>query len=186
MDLQIVYDGKTFVEDLLNDVRPGAYVLYFSEYRQGQASVGQIERVDGTGVLFLHDAVIKLCQPFILLKEVVEEEDEDKDDRIDAEFRNDPLLRKLENTTEKLTPEETQLAQWTTTTRVFSHDLKEGVPYAIRHKNSGNVSYGLYSGLLNPVTALFRLLNGEHKISIEQLKSGLIEIHEVIEDKEES
>lgn len=185
MSVQIKHGNKTFVVDPSGDVKEGSYVLYLYEYRLGEVEVGRVSEVANDGRLYLDGpgVIVTLDQPFILLKEIVEE---DEDDRIDAEFRNDPLLRKLENTTEKLTPEETQLAQWTTTTRVFSHDLKKGIPYAIKHKNSGNILYGLYSGLLNPVTALFRHLNGESKISIEQLKSGLIEIYEVVEDGEES
>ncbi|WCS68424.1 hypothetical protein Goe16_02000 [Bacillus phage vB_BsuM-Goe16] len=191
MPVEIKHGNKTFVVDPSGDVKEGSYVLYLCEYRLGEADVGRVSEVANDGRLYLDGpgVIVTLDQPFILLKEVVEEgeeEEEYEDDRIDAEFRDDPLLRKLENTTEKLTPEETQLAQWTTTTRVFSHDLKKGIPYAIKHKDLGNISYGLYSGLLNPVTALFRHLNGESKISIEQLKSGLIEIYEVVEDEEES
>lgn len=185
MSVQIKHGNKTFVVDPSGDVKEGSYVLYLYEYRLGEVEMGRVSEVANDGRLYLDGpgVIVTLDQPFILLKEIVEE---DEDDRIDAEFRNDPLLRKLESTTEKLTPEETQLAQWTTTTRVFSHDLKKGIPYAIKHKDSGNISYGLYSGLLNPVTALFRHLNGESKISIEQLNSGLIEINEIVEDKEES
>ncbi|UNY48943.1 hypothetical protein sp82g_6 [Bacillus phage SP82G] len=93
MDLQITHNGKTFVMDPLGDAKPGAYVLYFSEYRQGHASVGQIKRVDDTGVLFLQDVVVGLDQPYILLKEYVGVDDviiselreAYDDDRIDAD-----------------------------------------------------------------------------------------------------
>ncbi|UNY48944.1 tail tape measure protein [Bacillus phage SP82G] len=69
-------------------------------------------------------------------------------------------------------------------TRVFADNLKKGVPYAIKHKYAEDILYGLYSGLLDPETALFRYLNGEHKVSIHKLESGMVEIHEIVEDKE--
>ncbi|AGY46884.1 hypothetical protein CampHawk_207 [Bacillus phage CampHawk] len=191
MDLQITHNGKTFVMDPLGDAKPGAYVLYLSEYRQGHASVGQIKRVDDTGVLFLQDVVVGLDQPYILLKEHVDVDDlieEEDDDSLDTDLRESLAPRAPKPTDQpprELTSQERQLEQWTTMTRVFSHDLKKGVPYAIKHKHPEEVFYGLYSGLLNPVTALFRYLSGEYKVSIQQLEAGVVEIHEIVEDKEE-
>ncbi|WIT25935.1 hypothetical protein [Bacillus phage SPO1L1] len=191
MDLQITHNSKTFVMDPLGDAKPGAYVLCFSEYRQGHASIGQIKRVDDTGVLFLQDVVVGLDQPYILLKEHVDVDDlveEEDDDSLDTDLR-ESLAPKAPKPTDQppreLTSQERQLEQWTTTQRVFSHDLKKGVPYAIKRRHSQEPLYGLYSGLLNPVTALFRYLNGEHKVSISQLESGIAEINQIVEDKEE-
>ncbi|WCS68649.1 hypothetical protein Goe19_02010 [Bacillus phage vB_BsuM-Goe19] len=189
MDLQITHNDKTFVMDPLGDAKPGAYVLYFSEYRQGHASVGQIKRVDDTGVLFLQDVVVGLDQPYILLKEHVEmSEDEEDDDSLDTDLRESLAPRAPKPTDQpprELTSQERQLEQWTTMTRVFADNLKKGVPYAIKHKHSEDILYGLYSGLLDPETALFRYLNGEHKVSIHKLESGMVKINQIVEDKEE-
>lgn len=192
MDLQIKYEGKTFVEDALSKPTSGAYVLYFSEHRLGIPSVGQIDRVDDTGVLFLHDAVINLDQPYIMLEEyyvstddvVIEELEEDKIDTDLRESLSPRAPRPAEQLPTEPTPQERQLEQWTTTRIVFSHSLKKGVPYAIKRRHSQEPLYGLYSGLLDPVTALFRYLNGEHKVTIQQLESGIAEIHEIVEDVE--
>lgn len=189
MDLKINYNGKTFVEDTLCEPVPGAYILYFSEYRLGSASVGKIDRIDDAGVIFLPDIVVGLDQPYVLLKEYVEmSKDEEGDDSLDTDLRESLAPRAPKPTDQpprELTSQERQLEQWTTTQRVFSHDLKKGVPYAIKRRHSQEPLYGLYSGLLNPVTALFRYLNGEHKVSISQLESGIAEINQIVEDKEE-
>ncbi|WIT26737.1 hypothetical protein [Bacillus phage SPO1L5] len=195
MGLQITHNDKTFVMDPLGDAKPGAYVLYFSEYRQGHASVGQIKRVDDTGVLFLQDVVVGLDQPYILLKEHVDVDDlieEEDDDSLDTDLRESLAPRAPKPTDQppkELTSQERQLEQWTTTrvvTRVvFSHSLKKGVPYAIKHKHPEEVFYALYSGLLDPETALFRYLSGEYKVSVQQIEAGVVEIHEIVEDKEE-
>ncbi|QMV48311.1 hypothetical protein Goe9_c02050 [Bacillus phage vB_BsuM-Goe9] len=193
MDLKINYNGKTFVEDTLCEPVPGAYILYFSEYRLGSASVGKIDRIDDAGVIFLPDVVVGLDQPYVLLKEYVEmSEDEEDDDSLDTDLRESLAPRAPKPTDQppkELTSQERQLEQWTTTrvvTRVvFSHSLKKGVPYAIKHKHPEEVFYALYSGLLDPETALFRYLSGEYKVSVQQIEAGVVEIHEIVEDKEE-
>lgn len=199
MDLQIKYNGKTFVADPLGEAKLGAYVLCFSDYCQGHAFVGQVERIDDTGVLFLHDTVINRDQRYMLLKEdidvgdlIEEEEEEDLDDVLkeldrpgEPRYTESPRApRPAEQLPTEPTPQERQLEQWTTTRIVFSHSLKKGVPYAIKRRHSQEPLYGLYSGLLDPVTALFRYLNGEHKVTIQQLESGIAEIHEIVEDVE--
>ncbi|UAV84276.1 hypothetical protein phi18_203 [Bacillus phage phi18] len=196
MNLKITHGDKTFVEDILSEPIAGAYVLYFSEYKLGSASVGEIDRVDDTGVLFLRSgSTVDLDQPYILLKEYIGVDDAIMqelgeaydDDRIDADRGTftSRAPRPAEQPPRELTSQERQLEQWTTTQRVFSHDLKKGVPYAIKHKHPEEVFYGLYSGLLNPVTALFRYLSGEYKVSVQQIEAGVVEIHEIVEDKEE-
>ncbi|APZ82246.1 hypothetical protein Goe2_c20800 [Bacillus phage vB_BsuM-Goe2] len=190
MDVQITYDGKTFVEDTLCEPVPGAYILYFSEYRLGSASVGKIERVDDTRI-FLQDIVVGLAQPYILLKEYVDVGDEIVEEEDDNSLCTDPYESpapekpdSMEELPVELTPQERQLEKWTTTRIVFADNLKKGVPYAIKHKHPEEVFYGLYSGLLNPVTALFRYLSGEYKVSVQQIEAGVVEIHEIVEDKE--
>lgn len=198
MSFHITHKDKTFVIDPLGDAKPGTYVLYFSEYRRGDASIGKIEEVDDAGVLFLPNAIVGLDQPYILLKEDVDVDDVTTselreaydDDRIDAHrgaffTSGSPKSPKPSDQPPKeLTSQERQLEQWTTMTRVFTDNLKKGVPYAIKHKHSEDILYGLYSGLCDPKTALFRYLNGEHKVSTHRLESGMIEIHEIVEDEE--
>lgn len=194
MDLQIKYEGKTFVEDALSKPTSGAYVLYFSEHRLGIPSVGQIDRVDDTGVLFLHDAVINLDQPYIMLEEYYVSTDDVVIEELEEEVEMDADLceslapeapKPMDQPPRELTSQERQLEQWTTTTRVFADNLKKGVPYAIKHRHAEDILYGLYSGLLDPKTALFQYLNGEHKVSIQKLESGIVEINQIVEDKEE-
>ena len=198
MSFHITHKDKTFVIDPFGDAKPGAYVLYFSEYRRGDAYIGKIESVNDAGVLFLPNGIVGLDQPYILLKECVDVDDvttselgEAYDgDRIDA--HRDTLFtsgtpespKPVDQSPRELTSQERQLERWTTMTRVFTDNLKKGVPYAIKHKNSEDILYGLYSRLLDPETALFRYLNGELKVSVHKLESGMVEIQEVVEGKE--
>lgn len=204
MDLQVVCDGKTFIPDLTGELKLGSYVWVLStdlaEPIVGRVSdlwdhSFRITKEDGSKYSTRSNQYFILLESKVSVDDVIISElgEAYDDDRIDAD--RDTLFtsgtpgsprapRPAEQLPTEPTPQERQLEQWTTTRIVFSHSLKKGVPYAIKRRHSQEPLYGLYSGLLDPVTALFRYLNGEHKVTIQQLESGIAEIHEIVEDVE--
>lgn len=205
MDLQVVCDGKTFIPDLTGELKLGSYVWVLStdlaEPIVGRVSdlwdhSFRITKEDGSKYSARSDQYFILLEPKVSVDDVIIPElgEAYDDDRIDAD--RDTLFTSgtpesprapgpAEQLPTELTPQERQLEKWTTTRIVFADNLKKGVPYAIKHKHSEDILYGLYSGLQDPENALFRYLNGEHKVSIQKLESGMVEIHEIVEDKEE-